>query len=229
MLVFITFSNIHGIFILLKGLINFIKMYYHRLHLKNSYLFPSLSSSVKVFWVTSCLYWPQWLLAFRTRLAYLPTISESASTCDFHRENSSREFLVAENESDQIPNYFYVQFASWGQPETFLRLSGIYCTSSAPGWSPSQTVVHWTEFAFSLDTSLPFSVLVWDKNLSLAAVEGNSHAALQKIKGWSTPRCPLSSRGYFHEFPAPDFFLSHGIDGNQRRTFGAWDNYQRNE
>lgn len=198
MLVFTAFSNIHGIFILIKGPINFIKNYYYRLHLKNSYVSPSPSSSVKVFRMTACLYWPQWLLSFRTRLAYLPMISESANICDFHRENSSREFLVAENEPDQIPNYFYsllprsslkVPFASWGQPETFFRLSGICCTSSAPapGWSPHSLWFTGLNFAFSLATSLPLSVLVWVKNLSQAALEGISHAALHKIKGGSTP------------------------------------------
>lgn len=92
-------------------------MYYYRLHLKSSYVFPSLSSSG---WHSACT--DPRLLALRTRLAYLPMISESASTCDAHRANSSREFLVAENEPDQVPNYFYVQFGFQGQPEIIICL-----------------------------------------------------------------------------------------------------------
>lgn len=64
MLVFIAFSNIHGTFVPIKGLIYIIKMYYYSLNLKNAYLFHSLSSSVRVFWAKSYLYQPQWLLAF---------------------------------------------------------------------------------------------------------------------------------------------------------------------
>lgn len=168
MLVFTAFSNINGIFILIKWLINFIRMYYYRLHLKNSYVSPSLSSSVKVFftcsdegscssgWQPACtdssdafpsgLDWPI-CLWFLSQLASVISTEKTAPESSWLLKMNQTKFLITSMYNFLPRGSLKVPFASWGQSETFLRLSGICFTSSAPapGWSPAGCgSLYWT-------------------------------------------------------------------------------------
>lgn len=136
----------------------------------------------------SGLDWPicPWFLS---QLASVISTEKTAPKSSWLLKTNQTKFLITSMYNLLPRGSLKVPFSSWGQPETFLRLSGICCTSSAagPGWSPHSLWFIGLNFAFSLATSLPLSVLVWVKNLPLTALEGMSHAALHKIKGREHP------------------------------------------
>lgn len=119
-------------------------------------IFHCLSSPVKVFCVKSCRYLPSGSLLSMSICPRL--LSELGPAVSASHRDVSKETLVAKNKADQIHDCFYIPFASFGQPGTLLRLSGIHQTypAPAPGRSDMQPVVCWTAYCLFPCSFSPF-------------------------------------------------------------------------